>query len=134
MGMFKNYIDTKKDDNFFTRIVLFEKCKQYDFERGGLKYWNDKNGKVIRIDNNDSSLDIRQYIGIKGESFLEAGYVYAPYIPLYTEPALIDLSQKIINATNAMSRYSLNAIGSANYIICSVEASNAIQNAMEELL
>lgn len=28
-------------------------------------------------------------IGFKGSSFLDSGYVYAPYIPLYTTPTIV---------------------------------------------
>ena len=28
-------------------------------------------------------------VGYKGQSYLEGGYVYAPYIPLYTTPAVM---------------------------------------------
>jgi hypothetical protein len=28
-------------------------------------------------------------MGYKGGTFLEAGYVYAPYIPLYTTPMIV---------------------------------------------
>lgn len=38
----------------------------------------------------DPFYDVNSFImGFKGSSFLEAGYVYAPYIPLYTTPLVV---------------------------------------------
>jgi len=34
------------------------------------------------------------YVGYKGNSFFDAGYVYCPYIPLYTTPTIIDVDFK----------------------------------------
>ena len=114
----------KKKEKSITRIVLFEKCKQYDFIRNGLKYWYDKNGNVIRIDNDDSSLDIRQFIGFK----VGAGYVFAPYIPLMVTPVVSqqDMVTNIITASNIISRYSLK--GTANYLVCSSGVSDILSD------
>jgi hypothetical protein len=109
----------KEEEKSITRIVIFEKCKPYDFVKNGLKYWHDKNGNVIRIDNDDSSLDMKKFIGIKGNSFLGTGYVFAPYVPLMMTPATSerDLFTNILVASNIVSRYSTK--GNANYLVCS---------------
>ena len=107
----------------FTRIVIFEKCRKYDFKSiGGLKYWYDKNGKTIRIDNDDSSLDIAEFIdivdivGFKGNTFLEAGYVYAPYVPVFTTPEVSCTPSEQI-----ASRYSKKRINNNFYGTISVQ-------------
>lgn len=106
----KTNLDILEKTNL-TRIVLFEKCKIYDFENNGLKYWYNKNGTVIRIDNNDSSLDLLKYIGFKGESFLEAGYVYAPYIPNVITNSIFDFNP----SENIISRYATKQINNNYY-------------------
>ena len=71
-----NIFDVKEKP--ITRIVLFEKCRQPDFEKNGLKFWHDKFEKIIRIDDENGYLDIGLYLNFKTTSFLEAGYVYSP--------------------------------------------------------
>jgi hypothetical protein len=102
-----------KKELVLTRIVIFEKCKPYDFKNNGLKYWYDKNGKVIRIDNDDSSLDMTQFIAFKGESFLEAGYVYAPYIPVMATQTIVESS--FLPSEKIKSRYAMTQINSNLY-------------------
>jgi len=100
-----------------TRIVLFEKCRKHDFENNGLKYWYDKNGKTIRIDNLDCSLDMRNYLtGFKGSSYMEAGYVFTPYIPMQLEPVVQDFYPR----EGLVSRYETKKINTSYYGVVSL--------------
>jgi len=101
MEIFKNtlttYLNKKTEDenNVLTRIILFEKCKIHDYESmGGLKYWYDKNGKTIRVDNKNSTLDLTKFAILKGEKDMfvntNTGYIYAPYIPVLNTELLYD--------------------------------------------
>jgi hypothetical protein len=93
-----------------SRIVIFEKCKKYDYEKNGLKYWLNRDGEVIRIDDKNRSYDVNSFIGYKGVDFLGAGYVYAPYIAaIITETNFLDYSPKI------MSRYANKTINNSFY-------------------
>ncbi len=51
-------------------------------------------------------------VGYNGASFLESGFVYAPYVPLTIQPVEIDLST--YNATEMMARYA-NRIVNTNF-------------------
>lgn len=95
-----------------TRVILFEKCRQYDAEKNGLKYWYNKNGDIIRIDNNDYSLDMRYYIGSKGKSYLETGYIYANYVAVPSNPIVFD--DDFVPKT-IQSRYSHKTINTSYY-------------------
>jgi hypothetical protein len=59
----------------------------------GVIYSGDLNGrwKCFKDPYNiDNSADQRNFlVGYKGSTFLEAGYVYAPYIPFYTTPTVV---------------------------------------------
>lgn len=46
----------------------------------------------------------RMLLGYKGNSFFETGYVYAPYVPLYTTPTIIDPND-FTPRRGVMSRY-----------------------------
>ena len=103
-------IKSEKEETTLTRIVLFEKCRKCDLEKNGLKYWYDKNGKTIRVDDANSSLDLKQFIiGRKGEAFLESGYIFAPYVPAFLEPAIINVQDFAANIP-LVSRYATNRI------------------------
>jgi len=100
-----------------TRIVLFEKCRKFNFERSGLKYWLNKNGDTIRIDNDDCSLDMRDFlIGFKGSSHMEAGYVYAPYIPIQITEPILDFTPR----QGVVSRYANKKINTSYYGVVSL--------------
>ena len=47
-------------------------------------------------------------VGWKGGSFLEAGYVFAPYVPLYTTPTYV--LDDMLNRKGMMSQYGVKAI------------------------
>ena len=59
----------------------------------GVVYAGDLNGRwrIFKDPYNiDNSADQRNFLlGYKGSTFLETGYVYAPYIPFYTTPTVI---------------------------------------------
>ncbi len=119
MGIFKNTLITslnkkvEDENNVLTRIVLFEKCKIHDYESmGGLKYWYDKNGKTIRIDNQNSTLDLTQFIG-KNTINANTGYVYAPYIPIVNTELICDLDFQPNNIIQ--SRYATTQINNRFY-------------------
>lgn len=119
MGIFKNtlttYLNKKVEDEnkVLTRIILFEKCKIYDYESmGGLKYWYDKNGKTIRIDNQNSTLDLTQFIG-KNTINANTGYIYAPYIPIVNTEIICDLDFQPNNIIQ--SRYATTQINNRFY-------------------
>jgi len=52
-------------------------------------------------------------VGWKGNSFLEAGYVYAPYVPLYTTPTYV--LDDMLNRKGMMSQYGVKAINGDFY-------------------
>lgn len=107
-------IKSEREETTLTRIVLFEKCRKCDLEKNGLKYWYDKNGKTIRVDDANSTLDLRQFLGRKGTTFLEAGYVYAPYIPTFLEPEIINFQDFAVTSP-LISRYATKQINSDYY-------------------
>ncbi len=57
-------------------------------------------------------------VGWKGSSFLEAGYVYAPYVPLYTTPTYV--LDDMLNRKGMMSQYGVKAINGDFYALGSV--------------
>lgn len=92
------------------RIVIFEKCKKYDYEKNGFKYWLNRDGETIRIDDENRSYNPNSFIGYKGVDFLGAGYVYVPYIAeIITETNILDYPPKTI------SRYSNKTINNSFY-------------------
>ena len=120
--MFNDIYKSEKDkekEKILTRIVLFEKCRRYDFENNGLKYWYDKNGDVIRIDNDDCSLDIRRFLGFKGETYVEAGYVYAPYVSVFETTTISE--SEFTPTEKTKSRYSLKQLNPRYYSIIVVD-------------
>jgi hypothetical protein len=58
-----------------------------------------------------SGLNKPSYIGFKGPEFLEAGYIYAPYIPMMveTEPELFQ------PRTDITSRYAMKIVNNSYY-------------------
>jgi hypothetical protein len=52
-------------------------------------------------------------VGWKGNSFLEAGYVFAPYVPLYTTPTYV--LDDMLNRKGMMSQYGTKAINGDFY-------------------
>jgi hypothetical protein len=52
-------------------------------------------------------------VGWKGNSFLEAGYVFAPYVPLYTTPTYV--LDDMLNRKGMMSQYGVKAINGDFY-------------------
>ena len=57
-------------------------------------------------------------VGWKGSSFLEAGYVYAPYVPLYTTPTYV--LDDMLNRKGMMSQYGVKAINGDFYALGAV--------------
>lgn len=57
-------------------------------------------------------------VGWKGSSFLEAGYVYAPYVPLYTTPTYV--LDDMLNRKGMMSQYGVKAINGDFYALGNV--------------
>ena len=57
-------------------------------------------------------------VGWKGSSFLEAGYVFAPYVPLYTTPTYV--LDDMLNRKGMMSQYGVKAINGDFYATGSV--------------
>ena len=57
-------------------------------------------------------------VGWKGSSFLEAGYVYAPYVPLYTTPTYV--LDDMLNRKGMMSQYGVKAINGDFYALGTV--------------
>jgi len=53
-------------------------------------------------------------IGWKGTSFLEAGYVFAPYVPLYTTPTYV--LDDMLNRKGMMSQYGVKSINGDYYV------------------
>lgn len=52
-------------------------------------------------------------VGYKGESYLEGGYVYAPYLPLYTTPTI--MLDDFVNRKGVATRYGKKMINSKFY-------------------
>jgi hypothetical protein len=115
-----------KKDLILTRIVIFEKCRQCDLEIVNLKYWFNKKGNVIRVDNGEGTIDINklmssvsltgatsQVIGFKSTTYLEPGYVFAPYIPI-NEVSIISESS-FVPSKNITTRYATRQINSNLY-------------------
>ena len=114
MEKYKTYRHIEKEKPI-TRVVLFEKCRKHDFENNGLKYWYNRNGDVIRVDDNDSSIDMKQYlIGYKGNSYMDIGYVYAPYIPAQLTPVISEFNSFVPKKT-IQSRYAATKINTNYY-------------------
>ncbi len=57
-------------------------------------------------------------VGWKGNSFLEAGYVYAPYVPLYTTPTYV--LDDMLNRKGMMTQYGTKAINGDFYAVGTV--------------
>lgn len=57
-------------------------------------------------------------VGWKGSSFLEAGYVFAPYVPLYTTPTYV--LDDMLNRKGMMSQYGVKAINGDFYAVGTV--------------
>ena len=52
-------------------------------------------------------------LGFKGSSFLDSGYVYAPYIPLVTTPTIV--LDDFLGRKGAMTQYGIKAINNKMY-------------------
>jgi len=67
----------------------------------------------------DPYLDADTFLlGWKGTSFLEAGYVFAPYVPLYTTPTYV--LDDMLNRKGMMSQYGVKAINGDYYVVGTV--------------
>lgn len=105
-----------------TRKIITEKWKQYDYiDQFGNRIWLNKYGDIIKTEDQFGGYHI-QY---KGNTFLEAGYVWAPYLPMVETPVQTTLVEMVINASNTISRYT-DKLSSANYIVCSADVANFI--------
>jgi len=103
------------------RCVITEKWKMYDYVDGlGCRIWLNKYGEIIKIeDKNGRSVAVSKY----SNGTLGAGFIWAPYIPMLETPAVI--VDALIGASNIVNRYS-NKLNRANYVVCSVDAANFI--------
>lgn len=78
---------------------------------------------VVKIGNLKGQFDVykdpymttTQYVmGYKGPSFLDAGYVFAPYVPLYTTPTFV--LADFVGTKGMMTRYGKKTINNRFYI------------------
>ena len=53
----------------------------------------------------EQDLQAMHLVGYKGSQFLETGVVYAPYIPLYTTPYLVESARVSRRFTERYARY-----------------------------
>lgn len=60
-------------------------------------------------------------LGYKGTSFLEAGYVFAPYVPLFMTPTY--MLDDMLNRKGMMSQFATKAINGDYYAVGSITAS-----------
>lgn len=68
----------------------------------------------------DPGMDDKQWLmGYKGDSFLQAGYVYAPYVPLYTT-GLVQLDD-FVNRMGMASLYGKKAVNGTFYLKGNIE-------------
>lgn len=105
----------------------------YVDERGN-KIWLNKYGDTTKA---EDKYGVNFPIARKGNSFLEAGYIYAPYIPVYDTPIINDyftrtidqeeLIDKILRASEEVSKHSRKP--SAYYVVCSAEIAREIDDA-----
>jgi len=62
-----------------SRNVIIEKWKNYDYiDSVGCRIWLDRYGEVVRTEDKNGKI---VWIGRKGLSYLEPGFIFAPYIP-----------------------------------------------------
>ncbi len=78
------------------RELLIEKytAPSYITEEGE-KYWVDRYGETIRGEYPDGTPTViinNAGHGFRGEEFIQAGYVYAPYTPLIITPIINDIT------------------------------------------
>lgn len=59
-------------------------------------------------------------VGRKGKSFLESGYVYAPYVPLQVTPTIFDVDQ-FTPRKGVMTRYAKKMVRADMYGLCIVK-------------
>ena len=69
--------------NFFRNFGLFAGASSV-----GLTVFQRKR-KVLLISDHHTVSKIATMGGFKGDDFLKAGFIYAPYIPLYCTPQLV---------------------------------------------
>ena len=95
--------------------VLLEKYKLCSFvDERGYHYWLNKYGEVIKLTDKEHN-DVP--IIVRGTQYMEAGYVYAPYIPML-ETSIMDV---LIKST---SRYSMKTINKNDYVQFNVDNVN----------
>jgi hypothetical protein len=54
-------------------------------------------------------------LGRKGRTFLEAGYIYAPYIPMIVEPTIMENPNDFQPTSGVMTRYATTVVNNRFY-------------------
>jgi hypothetical protein len=112
------------------REVILEKWRRWDYiDSLGVKIWLDRYGDICRMeDKNGVRIPYVGLLGLKGEQYLQTGYVWAPYVPVYETPLVSD----IINASGIIDRYSKSKINSSYYVMCGVDVAKEFDRISEE--
>ena len=67
------------------------------YERRTHRGWT--RGIIISVANNEVCVllaeEQKHFVNINGDSFIDPGYVFAPYVPLQVSPSIIKMSVKI---------------------------------------
>lgn len=104
------------------RKVIIEKYKKHDYvDSFGNFIWLNKYGEVIRTEDEIGNSNV--LMGRKGRTYLEAGYVYIPYIPMTLCSPVVEqrhIIDSTIRVVNTINQYA-NNIASSNFIVCSTE-------------
>lgn len=70
-----------------SRSVIIEKWKSYDYiDSVGCRIWLDRYGEVVKAEDKNGRA---VWVGKKGLSSLEPGFIFAPYIPAMSTPIVI---------------------------------------------
>ena len=73
----------------------------------------------------EGGYEINGYPIVKGQSFLEAGYIFAPYIPLQVTP---NISEDFTPSREIMSRYATRVVNNRFYGTISVNEFDSLGN------
>lgn len=126
--MYSDSDNTYKQYNLYTekkfkRTVIFEKyiCPNY-IDKDGNSFWIDRYGDITKCEDKDGNsrwFPTSSLIGRKGEEFLQAGYVYAPYIPMQEVQTIYDPND-FQPKKGIMSRYAKTTVNNKFYGIIEV--------------
>lgn len=117
------------------REIITEKWRKWDYiDSLGIKVWLDRYGEICRLeDENGNRIPSVGLLGFKGNEFMQAGYVWAPYVPAYeTTITQEQLVSDIIKASNIISRYSEKKINSAYYVMCGIDVATELSKVVIE--